>query len=54
VVPVLWGDAQPFGVVSGGWALLMAACYLPLLLWGPMLAVVTVTYWLRRRQEQAT
>lgn len=52
-VPALWGAAEPFGVVNGGWALLMAACYLPLLLWGPMLAVVTVAYWLRRSPRQS-
>ncbi|MEU6237147.1 hypothetical protein [Kitasatospora sp. NPDC047058] len=27
----------------------LAVCYAPLLLWGPLLAVVTVAYWRRRR-----
>lgn len=28
----------------------MNACYVPMLLWGPLLAVVTVAYCVRRRQ----
>ena len=30
------------------WAALMAACYLPAVLWGPMLLAVTWDYWRRR------
>ncbi|EME99089.1 hypothetical protein J7W19_15395 [Streptomyces mobaraensis NBRC 13819 = DSM 40847] len=30
--------------------LVMTACYAPLLAWGPLLAVVTAHYWLRRRR----
>ncbi|WP_119727943.1 hypothetical protein [Thermomonospora amylolytica] len=36
---------SPHGVAG----VVMTACYLPLLLWGPLLAVVTVAYYLRRR-----
>lgn len=34
---------------KGAAALVMGACYAPLLLWGPLLAVVTVAYAIRRR-----
>jgi hypothetical protein len=33
---------------STGWELLFFACYLPLLLWAPLLAAVTVAYYRRR------
>ncbi|MGK5548086.1 hypothetical protein ACSNOH_25650 [Streptomyces sp. URMC 127] len=33
----------------GGYRALMLACYLPLLLWGPLLAAVTVSYHRRHR-----
>jgi hypothetical protein len=47
-----WGGSandpdEPF-YPQGGWAVLMTACYAPLLAWGPLLAVVTVAYYLRR------
>lgn len=32
---------------------LFAACYAPLLLWGPLLGAVTVAYWIRTRTETA-
>lgn len=32
------------------WALLMIACYLPMLAWGPSLLIVTWAYWHRRRR----
>ncbi|GAA2099625.1 hypothetical protein GCM10009801_71440 [Streptomyces albiaxialis] len=36
--------------VAGGWSeAVFYACYLPLLLWGPLLGAVTVAYWRRRR-----
>ncbi|MEU6867621.1 hypothetical protein ABZ924_31025 [Streptomyces sp. NPDC046876] len=38
---------------KGGSAWLMTACYAPLLAWGPLLAVVTVAYYRRRRGQQA-
>ncbi|MFG3509981.1 hypothetical protein ACGF5F_31270 [Streptomyces sp. NPDC047821] len=31
----------------------MTACYAPLLAWGPLLAVATAHYWLRRRRAHA-
>jgi hypothetical protein len=31
-----------------GWRVLMLACYVPLLLWAPLLAAVTVSYYRRR------
>lgn len=34
---------------QGGWQLLMAAVYLPLVLWGPLLGAVTWAYHRRRR-----
>ena len=47
--------SQLAGVVPlgfDGWkGLLAVAAYSPLLLWGPMLAALTVSYWKRRRAE---
>ncbi|KOY55036.1 hypothetical protein [Streptomyces sp. XY332] len=37
---------------KGASAWLMTACYLPLLAWGPLLAVVTIAYYRRRRREE--
>ncbi|MFJ3922385.1 hypothetical protein [Streptomyces sp. NPDC090022] len=37
------------GAPSGAYWWLMTLCYAPLLLWGPLLGVVTVAYWRRRR-----
>ncbi|WP_433339116.1 hypothetical protein [Spirillospora sp. CA-294931] len=43
---LVWNRVDaPHGVAG----VLMAACYAPLLAWGPLLAVVTVAYYLRRR-----
>ncbi|MFD9302676.1 hypothetical protein ACFWCB_08305 [Streptomyces sp. NPDC060048] len=39
---------MPGAPTGAGWWL-MTACYAPLLLWGPLLAVVTAAYWRRRR-----
>ncbi|MFF9869148.1 hypothetical protein ACF1G0_27740 [Streptomyces sp. NPDC013953] len=47
-----WNDADNMGAVGspdGAHYWLMTACYLPLLAWGPLLAVVTVAYYRRRR-----
>ncbi|WNF29120.1 hypothetical protein RI138_21105 [Streptomyces sp. C11-1] len=38
------------GSPEGGLYWLMTACYLPLLAWGPLLAVVTAAYYRRRRR----
>ncbi|MCX5012803.1 hypothetical protein OG765_17690 [Streptomyces sp. NBC_00555] len=37
------------GSPTGSYWWLMTLCYAPLLLWGPLLAVVTAAYWRRRR-----
>jgi len=34
---------------DSGWARLMVACYLPAMLWPPLLASVAIAYWRRRR-----
>ncbi|GHA27797.1 hypothetical protein GCM10010329_58870 [Streptomyces spiroverticillatus] len=49
-----WSDqlAEP-GAPTGGKQLVMTLCYAPLLLWGPLLAVVTVAYWRRRTGRSA-
>jgi hypothetical protein len=47
----LQGDPTPSGYPgeAGGWkALAYYICYIPLLLWGPLLGLVTVAYWKRR------
>ncbi|MFC9294895.1 hypothetical protein ACFTWH_14680 [Streptomyces sp. NPDC057011] len=49
----LLGDPIPADFPSevGGWtALWFYVCYAPLVLWGPLLGVVTVAYWRRRRR----
>ncbi|MFI2780825.1 hypothetical protein [Streptomyces sp. ALB3] len=46
-----WNDADNMGAAGspeGGLYWLMTACYLPLLAWGPLLAVVTIAYYRRR------
>ncbi|MFD0856112.1 hypothetical protein ACFQ07_27990, partial [Actinomadura adrarensis] len=46
------GDDIPasFPSEAGGWeAAWFYLCYTPLVLWGPLLAVLTVAYWKRRR-----
>lgn len=52
---IVWLSIAHWSSVSGfsdrptsGWALLMAACYAPALLWAPLLLAVTLAY-LRRR-----
>ncbi|MEU8891159.1 hypothetical protein [Streptomyces sp. NPDC048442] len=50
VMALTWGtEMSTEGAPGGGKAVVMTACYAPLLLWGPLLAVVTVAYWRRRR-----
>ncbi|TCM39009.1 hypothetical protein EV648_115127 [Kribbella sp. VKM Ac-2568] len=36
---------------QGGWQILMASSYLPMVLWGPVLAAVTWDYRRRTRSE---
>ena len=50
VVP-FFADATPSpDEPHGWWAALMAACYVPLVAWGPLLLAVTYAYWQRRRR----
>ncbi|MFF4261199.1 hypothetical protein [Streptomyces virginiae] len=49
----LQGDPVPTDFpseVGGRSALWFCVCYAPLVLWGPLLGVVTVAYWRRRRR----
>jgi hypothetical protein len=55
---VIWGDAfrtylvlDPFTFSHTGWEVLLVACYLPLLLWAPLLAAVTYAYYRRRCRD---
>lgn len=53
----LQGDPRPadFPTAAGGWqAFIFYVAYLPLLLWGPLLAVLTVHYRRRRSTHPAT
>ncbi|MFB6616291.1 hypothetical protein ACFCV9_19125 [Streptomyces sp. NPDC056367] len=45
-----WGSnmTEAYAPAGGHWWL-MTLCYAPLVLWGPLLAVVTAAYWRRRR-----
>jgi hypothetical protein len=48
-----WNNAETMGAAGspdGSHYWLMTACYMPLLAWGPLLAVVTVAYYRRRRR----
>ncbi|MEU7333120.1 hypothetical protein [Streptomyces parvus] len=50
-----WNDADNMGAPGspeGVHYWVMTACYLPLLAWGPLLAVVTAAYYRRRRRER--
>ncbi|MER6915857.1 hypothetical protein ABT354_29635 [Streptomyces sp. NPDC000594] len=50
-----WNDTDNMGAAGspdGGLYWVMTACYVPLLAWGPLLAVVTVAYYRRRRGER--
>ncbi|WP_205669329.1 hypothetical protein [Amycolatopsis suaedae] len=50
--PLPWmflGPAQGGAPDGNGWELLMAVCYLPQMLWGPLLALLTVAYHRRRK-----
>lgn len=47
--PLMFFLPAQAGAPSGnGWAALMAACYLPLVLWGPLLGALTYSYYRRR------
>ncbi len=42
------GDELGDGFAGRGWEVLFVAAYAPLLLWGPLVAIVTFDYWRRR------
>ncbi len=49
-LPVMFLVAPQSGAPDGnGWELLMAACYLPLMAWGPFLAAIAWAYYRRRK-----
>jgi hypothetical protein len=55
---VIWGSAfrnylvlDPVTFSHTGWEVLLVACYLPLLLWAPLLAAVTYAYYRRRCRD---
>ena len=64
LVAVLGGVAATFfgltlaltfpGNIDGvnGWVVLMIACYLPLIAWGPLVLAVTFAYHQRRREAR--
>ena len=39
-------------IFANGWTVLMTACYLPLVLWGPLVLAVTFAYYQRRRDAK--
>lgn len=39
--------------IDGGPLILMVACYIPLLVWGPLLLAAVYGYWRRRRTERS-
>jgi hypothetical protein len=47
-------ELEVAGSPTGAAAALMTAAYAPLLAWGPLLAVTTLAYWLRRRSRPFT
>ena len=51
VLTVFGPPGKGFVFVSGWWEALLVACYLPLLLWGPLLLVLTWAYYRRRCRD---
>jgi len=53
-IPVMYTDLfyDPLEP-QGGWRILMATCYLPMMLWGPLLGAVTWAYYRRRCTDHA-
>jgi len=50
-----WGNQfDVTGSPSGGAAALMTTVYAPMLAWGPLLGIVTVAYYIRRRNHSPT
>ncbi|MEI5033814.1 hypothetical protein RB201_16610 [Streptomyces sp. S1A(2023)] len=48
---MIW-DSVDEDTLTGAHRAFMGRCYVPMLLWGPLLAAVTVSYHLRRRRER--
>lgn len=48
---LVWDEVDS-GSLDATHRALMGWCYAPLLLWGPLLGVVTVSYYLRRRRQR--
>lgn len=53
MIPVaFFGGVPAENEAHGGWAVLMAVCYLPLVAWGPLLLAVTYAYYRRHRRPR--
>lgn len=53
VSQILAGHRPDAGLLSGAPLAIMVACYVPILLWGPLELVSTAAYWNRRRRSAA-
>jgi hypothetical protein len=53
VLTVFGAPGQGFIFANGWWEALLVACYLPVLLWGPLLLVLTRAYYVRRCRDAA-
>jgi hypothetical protein len=51
VLTVSGSPSEGFLFANGWWEALLIACYVPLLLWGPLLLVLTRAYYLRRTRD---
>ncbi|MET9022628.1 hypothetical protein ABZV93_21870 [Actinopolymorpha sp. NPDC004070] len=51
VLTVFGPPGKGFAFVNGWWEALLIACYLPLLLWGPLLFALTWAYYRRRYHD---
>ncbi len=51
VLTVFHTTGRGFVFANGWWEALLIACYLPLLLWGPLLLVLTCAYYRRRTRR---
>jgi len=51
ILTIFGAPGRGFVFASGWWEALLIACYLPLLLWGPMLLLLTWAYYRRRCRD---
>ena len=51
VLTIFGAPGRGFVFASGWWEALLIACYLPLLLWGPLLLLLTWAYYRRRCRD---